>query len=280
MANWLCKTCGTQYPPAEAPPERCPICDDERQYLPPGGQQWITLDELQADRANAFREIEPGITAIATAPSFGIGEQAYLLETADGLFLWDLIALIDDATVAEIRRRGRLTGIAISHPHYYTTMVEWSRAFGGIPVYLHEDDREWAQYPDDALTFWSGDTLSPAPGLTLIRTGGHFNGGTMLHRAGDASASGERADGVLLSGDIISVVADRRWVTFLYSYPNAIPLDETSVRRIAEMVAPYPFARVRDAFDRHVMADGSVAVQRSAERYIRRIRGDAGPTIG
>ena len=26
---------------------------------------------------------------------------------------------------------GGIAAIAISHPHYYTSMVEWSRAFGG-----------------------------------------------------------------------------------------------------------------------------------------------------
>ena len=37
---------------------------------------------------------------------------------------------------------GGLKGIAISHPHYYTTMVDWSRAFGDIPVHLHEADKQ------------------------------------------------------------------------------------------------------------------------------------------
>jgi hypothetical protein len=30
--------------------------------------------------------------------------------------------------------------------------------------------------------------------------------------------------GALFSGDIIQVVPDRRWVSFMYSYPNLIPL--------------------------------------------------------
>lgn len=277
---WLCKLCGTQFSPTDQPPARCPICDEERQYTLPTGQEWLTLDDLRAYGKNTFTETEPGITEIQTEPHFGIGQRANLIDIGDGnLFLWDLIALLDDDTIAEINRRGKLTGIAISHPHYYTTMVEWSRAFGDIPVYLHEADKQWVQYPDDCIQFWSGDSLEVASGVTLIRTGGHFNGGTMLHRAGNPSAEGEQAQGVLLSGDIISVVADRRWVTFLYSYPNAIPLDELSVRRIADMVKSYPFERVRDAFGRYVLADGNGAVQRSADRYIKHIRGDAGPTI-
>ena len=38
---------------------------------------------------------------------------------------------MDDATIARVNELGGIAEIAISHPHYYTSMVEWSRAFGG-----------------------------------------------------------------------------------------------------------------------------------------------------
>ncbi len=281
VTSYLCLTCGTQYPPQENPPSNCPICDDDRQYLPPGGQQWITFEELQANHTNRFVDIEPGVTCIVTEPPFGIGHQAYLIETPKGNMLWDCISLIDDATAAEIERRGRIAGISISHAHYYTTMVEWSRRLGDVPIWMHEANREWVMRPDDAIHYFTGDTFEPVPGLTIIRTGGHFPGGMVLHRAGDSHATEpERRDGVLFSGDIISIVADPKWVTFMYSYPNRIPLDPATVRRMADFVAPYPFARIHDAFDKHVVADGNGVVERSAERYIAHIRGEAGPTIG
>ena len=44
--------------------------------------------------------------------------------------------MLDPATIALINGLGSLKAIAISHPHFYTTMVEWSRAFGGIPIPL------------------------------------------------------------------------------------------------------------------------------------------------
>ena len=47
--------------------------------------------------------------------------------------------MLDSATIALINGLGSLKAIAISHPHFYTTMVEWSRAFGGIPIHLHAD---------------------------------------------------------------------------------------------------------------------------------------------
>ena len=56
--------------------------------------------------------------------------------------MWDCQAVVTGAGIAEIERRGGLTAIAISQPHYYTSMVEWSEAFGGVPIYLHADDRQ------------------------------------------------------------------------------------------------------------------------------------------
>ena len=99
-----------------------------------------------------------------------------------------------------MRARGEVRAIAISHPHYYTGMVEWSRALGGVPILLHEADREWIMRPDDAIELWSGDTRALFGGLTLLRLGGHFAGGTVLH---DANRS------TLLSGDIVQVIPDR-----------------------------------------------------------------------
>lgn len=275
---FICVTCGTQFPSRTQPPVACPICQDDRQYIHhERGQRWTTLSDLRDRHRNRFDGVEPGVTRIMTEPSFAIGEQAYLIETPEGNILWDLVACVDDATIAEIQRRGGIAAIAISHAHYYTTMVEWSRALGDVPILLHEGNRKWVMRPGAAVSFWSGDTISPLPGLTLIRTGGHFPGATVLHW--DNTVDGADGKGVLFPGDIVSVVADRQWVTFMYSYPNDIPLDPVTVRRMAKMLAPYRFDRIHDAFDRHVASDGDAAVQRSAERYIRHIEGQAGPTI-
>ena len=275
---FLCVTCGTQFPPSVTPPDRCPICEDDRQYVGHSGQQWTTLAALRQTHANRFEPVanEPGVTRIVTEPRFGIGQSAYLIETPNGNILWDCIALIDDATVAEIGRRGGVQAIAISHAHYYTTMVEWSRALGDVPILLHEANRQWVMRPDPAIQYWSGDRIAPLPGITVLRTGGHFPGAMVLHWDNRGAGDGK---GVLFPGDILTVVADRRWVTFMYSYPNDIPLDAATVARMANQIARYRFDRVHDAFDKHVVADGSERVQQSAERYISHVLGHAGPTI-
>ena len=143
MPAFICTTCGTQYAPSEKPPAACPICDDERQYVTPAGQSWTTLDTLAKRNMNAWRELEPNLISIMTFPPFGIGQRAQLLRTPHGNILWDCIALIDRATIEMINAMGGIKAIAISHPHYYTTMVEWSEAFGGVPIHLHEADRKW-----------------------------------------------------------------------------------------------------------------------------------------
>jgi hypothetical protein len=227
------------------------------------GQQWTTIGDLRRDHRNRFVAMEPGVTAILTEPTFAIGQRAFLIESPAGNVLWDCVALIDGDTVAAIQGRGGLAAMAISHPHYYTTMVEWMETFG-VPVYLHAADEEWVMRPDSRLRFWKGDSLPLHDGMTLIRGGGHFEGGAMLHYP--AAASGR---GALFSGDIIQVVLDRRWVSFMYSYPNLIPLSENEVRRITTSVDSYQFERIYGAFHpREVMCDGHEVVRRSAARYI------------
>src|SRR6266700_1139106 len=142
MPAFICQTCGSQFTPSQAPPPCCPICQDQRQYVPPGGQKWTTLDELAPRHFNCYQQHEPGLIGVGTVPEF-----------------------------------------AIAQPHYYSSMVEWSRAFGGIPIHLHAADRQWIMRSDPAIKLWEGDTLPIAQGITLIRCGGHFAGGTVLHWA-------------------------------------------------------------------------------------------------
>jgi len=268
LEKWICKTCGTQFPPSEQQPETCPICRDERQYVGYQGQQWTTLAQMQNDGfRNEFKEHEPGLIGIGTTPLFAIGERALLVQNEQGNVLWDCMSLLDDGTVVGIERLGGLTAIAISHPHYYSTMVEWADRFD-IPIYLHEADREWVMRPSERIIFWSGETYHLSDSMSLLRLGGHFPGGTVLHWK-----QGAGGKGVLLSGDIIQVVADRRWVSFMYSYPNLIPLPAAEIRRMRDTIAPYQFERLYGAwFERVVTDDAHDAVLRSAERYIRALQ--------
>jgi len=267
MTNYICVTCGCQYEATDAAPETCKICADERQFIGFGGQQWTTLDALRVDHRNRVETMEPGLTRIGTDPTFAIGQHMFLVETAGSNILWDCITLIDDATVGAIQARGGFSAMALSRPHYYSSIVEWSRAFDSAPIYIHAADRQWVTRTDPAIVFWEGETHTLGGGLTLIRGGGHFEGGTMLHWAAGADGLG-----VLLPGDIIQVAYDRRWVSFMYSYPNMVPLCASKVQHIVDAVGPYDFERIYSPWlERIVMADGKAAVQRSAQRYIAAI---------
>jgi hypothetical protein len=269
MTHHVCATCGTQFAASEAPPPSCPICDDERQWVPAGGARWTTLDNLRDTHRTMWKRKEPGLMSIGTTPDFAIGQRAFLVQGRGGTVMWDCITLLDDAAVDIVRGLGAPQAIAISHPHYYSTCVEWSRALGGIPVYLHAADRQWLMRPDDCIRFWEGETLEVAPGMTLIRCGGHFAGGAVMHWADGADGRG-----ALLTGDVIQVAPDRTTVSFMRSYPNMLPLPARAVRRVAAAVEPFAFERVYGAFwGRIIPQDGHGAVARSAERYCRWVEG-------
>jgi hypothetical protein len=265
----ICVTCGTQYPTANDPPPECPICEDERQYIGGRGQEWITLGELQKTHRNVFFQEGESLWGIQTEPEFAIGQRALLLQTRNGGILWDCVSLVDASTIELVKALGGLTAIAISHPHYYASMVEWSRAFGGIPIYLHEADREWVQYPNPAIVFWKGETHRLNDDVTLIRVRGHFSGFQVLHWA-----SGEKGSGALMTGDMPQVCPDRRYVSFMYSYPNFIPVDGATVRDIVGKLEPYNYSKLYGAWPKFVVSgDAKEALKRSAERYLRAIGG-------
>jgi hypothetical protein len=262
---FICATCGVQQPPSASAPDRCPICEDERQYVRQGGQKWTTLEELAgAGHRIVVRELEPGLNGVGVDPSVGIGQRGLLVRTAAGNILWDCVGFIDGPGVDTVRALGGIAGIAMSHPHFYGVMVEWSRAFGGCPVYVPTADRSWVQRDDTAIVEWSG-TRALAPGVTLVQTGGHFEGSAVLHWA--AGAGGR---GALLVGDSITVVPDVRAVSFMRSYPNLIPLPAAEIRRIVAAIRPYAFDRIYGGWwDRVTASDGQAAVERSARRYLK-----------
>ena len=247
MPAFICTACGTQNAPGDNFPAQCTICEEERQYVPPRGQSWTTLAALRQSHVNGFRAYEPHILGIGTQPSFAIGQRALLVRTPGGNVLWDCIALLDEATVALIKGLGGIQAIAISHPHFYTTMVEWAHAFDA-PVHLHAADKDWIMRPDAAIRLWEGETRELWDGVTLVRCGGHFEGGTVLHWAGGAGGRG-----AVCGGDILTVTTDRKWLSFMRSYPNFIPLSQRAVEHT-----------------------GKALLARSVERYVAAIEGKRG----
>ena len=257
-----------EYSESSSPPTRCTICEDPRQYVGWQGQQWTNMDELiDQGYMNDLRNLEPNLFGIGITPSFSIGQRALLVTTDQGNILYDCVSIIDDNAANKIADLGGISYICLSHPHFYDSMVSWSQEFDHAPIIIPEVDRTHVMRSDKAIEYWDGKPLEILPGITLIQTGGHFEGSSVLHWK-----NGAQGKGALLVGDTISVVQDRNYVSFMRSYPNLIPLSANQVSNIIETLKPYPYDRIYGGWwDRNVLTHGKNAVKISAERYINHI---------
>jgi glyoxylase-like metal-dependent hydrolase (beta-lactamase superfamily II) len=196
-------------------------------------------------------------------PGFAIGQRAFAIPDAGGLVMWECLSIVTDEALERLASMGGVTAIAISHPHFYGTMVDWSDALGGVPIYLHAADREWVQRPSDNIRFWEGDRFQLSEKLELIHLPGHFAGS-----AGLWWKDGPRAGGCLFPGDAIQVTMDRRYTSFMYSYPNAIPLSSRALDKLASKVEPLAFEDVYGfAPGRQIIGDGKGRIAASFARY-------------
>jgi glyoxylase-like metal-dependent hydrolase (beta-lactamase superfamily II) len=261
MPKFLCTTCGVQYPESPIPPSRCAICEDPRQFVPKAGQGWTTPEKLGVDHFNAFRKMAPDLFAFSTVPRFGIGQRAFLIVTPSGNVLWDCVSFLDTATIDIIRSFGGLKAIAVSHPHFYSAFSTWGRAFE-CPVFLHEADKEWAVDPEPCISFWREETKDILPGITIHRLGGHFPGSTVLQWV-DRQA--------LFPGDTILVAFDGKHVSFMWSYPNNVPLPAAEVERIGLRLEPLDFDSIYSPFWERgeIVRNAKEAVERSILRQLK-----------
>jgi hypothetical protein len=116
------------------------------------------------------------------------------------------------------------------------------------------------------LRAWNGETM-PLGQATVIRCGGHFSGSSVL-----LCPWLDDGRGALFVGDTMQVTADRKYVSFMRSFPNLIPLNAQTVEGIAKAVRPYRFEAIYGAFaGRTIRSDASRVVARSLERYVRAI---------
>ncbi|ORM24133.1 MBL fold metallo-hydrolase [Williamsia sp. 1135] len=263
----ICRTCAVEH--AGPLPVQCRICSDERQYLPPDGQMWASLDQLASEgQTVVVDELEPGLLELYASPGVGINQRSKLVCTEAGNLLWDPIGLIDEAAIADIRRQGEVVAIAASHPHMFGVQVEWSHALGRVPVLVAEADMTWVARPDPVIEPWAGD-LAVLPEVTLTQPGGHFPGSAVAHWS-----AGAEGRGVLLAGDTVLPNPDRASVSFMRSYPNRIPLSAAVVERVAAHLERFDFDRLYGNFADYLDADAKGIVRRSADRHKGWVQGD------
>lgn len=112
-------------------------------------------------------------------PSFAIGQRALFTITPSGNILWDCITLINNLVIEFIKSKGGLCAIAMSHPHYYTTMNRWADIFN-CPIYIHKSDKDWVYNKGPHLNLWERETIELFGGIKLFNIDGHFPGSTLL----------------------------------------------------------------------------------------------------
>jgi glyoxylase-like metal-dependent hydrolase (beta-lactamase superfamily II) len=265
MTTFICMACGFSLRDLQEPPTSCHICSDDRQYVPASGQRWSTRFELGATHTVRMDD-DDGVLGFGIDPGFGIDQRAAFVPTRRGNIFWEALSLVTDSAVHAIRALGGVDAIAVSHPHFYAAMADWSDALDA-PILLHEADRSWVRNAVPRIEFWSGARLRLNDSLTLIHCPGHFPGSSVLHWR-----EGPDGTGALFSGDSLQVAADRKHVSFMYSYPNAIPMNPDSVRSIQLALAGVEFDRVYGyTWGRNIVSGARDAVDRSFHRYLRAV---------
>lgn len=151
------------------------------------------------------------------------------MQTPQGNLLWDCITLLDDETIDQSQSAGR-------HPRHCHLPPPLLFVYGRVEPGLSSADLLARSRTSLGYAPRSGGSLlgrrqmqNASEGLTLIRCGGHFMGAQVLHWA-----AGVEGKGALLTGDIIQVVADCRWVSLYYRTPNLIPLSAAKVQHIVD----------------------------------------------
>ncbi len=249
MSTKICATCGTYYPekslhgipPANLtgttsiqPPVTCPICADDRQYIPAGGQRWTTDTALQDKHSVKVRPLRDKVYELELTPAFAIGQRAILIVSPYGNILWDCIPLLDEALITFIKAKGGLKAIAFSHPHYYSNMHDWALTFD-CPIYIHSSDKQWTFGKDDRVQYWEGEELPLYNGMRLINLGGHFPGSSILH------VPHLSPRGTIFTGDTLVLSLHKKHISVMYSYPNRMPLPRKEVQRINDRMRNIPF---------------------------------------
>lgn len=232
----ICSTCGTYYP-ADAVPNLCTICSDERQYIPDTGQSWTRSKDLHRKHSVKLNKLHERLYEIEINPMFAIGQRALLVLSEHGNVLWDCIPMLDELTIEFIKSKGGLRAIAFSHPHYYSNMNEWAEVFD-CPVYIHNNDAEHIIVKGPKIHLWNGDDLELWDGMKICLIGGHFEGSSILH------VPFLSKDGTILCGDTLFLSPSKKHFSVFRSYPNKIPLSQNELHRVKKRFDEIPF----DAF--------------------------------
>jgi hypothetical protein len=257
----VCTTCGTHYPP-DAAPELCTICDDDRQYIPEGGQIWTTHDQLLTTSSVRILPLTEKVFELEIKPVFAIGQRAFFILSEQGNILWDCIPLLNEPAKAFIKAHGGLKAIAFSHPHYYSNMNQWAETFN-CPIYIHASDEQWIVDKGKHVSLWNGAEKILWDGMRILQIGGHFPGSSVLH------VPFLSREGSVFCGDTVAIAPSKKHIAVMHSYPNRIPLPVQEVKRIKERFESIPFDTMYGFYsDQNLSRKVKEILKTSMERYV------------
>ncbi|ODN76721.1 hypothetical protein L202_05346 [Cryptococcus amylolentus CBS 6039] len=277
----ICKACGTQY---SKPRPDCPICEDPRQYVPVTGQEWTSLAELGSGRKHILQpdEEDARINHIMTEPGFAINQTPFLIQTAEGSYIWDCAAFLSVGLIGHLTALEKpLKAMAISHPHFFATSLTWARALK-IPLYICASDQTWFARAEDLedgddVRFWLGEEVL-GPGVKLVQCGGHFPGSCVLHwdrllepppPADNLPTNPTPVSGIIFVSDTLMIRPAQTHFSFLWSIPNSIPLRPQYVLGIQKALEGVNFTQATCAWRNLWIRDGAKkALGESAVEYI------------
>jgi glyoxylase-like metal-dependent hydrolase (beta-lactamase superfamily II) len=232
--------------------------------VPVSGQKWTSYTELSKTKSIRFGKLLPNVYDLRISPAFGIAQRAHLILSPAGNILWDCLPYLDEATVAFVRSKGGIKGIAISHPHYYSLMSDWAETFD-CPIYLHQADKEWVMDHNERIVFFDGDKQALWDGIEIIHTAGHFAGSTVLY----VPKAGNGNTGNLFIGDTLQISQSRQFISMMHSYPNQIPLPLKDILYIQRRIDPLIFDGMYGAFEwQNILFGAKEIFERSVKRYV------------
>lgn len=251
LPPWACTNCGF-WQRWFARPTTCPVCLDVRNELPPHGFELLSAAEVAGRLTCRWREAMPGVEEFLTEPRFGLDGHGWLLRHPEGNVAFEAAGWYSPEALDRIEALGGIAVLAASHAHAYGALWQLQERFDPPVVAIHTGDLGWTGA--FRVTWPWDDRFEVRPGLTLVHTGGHFDGHAVLHDAG------RRA---LFAGDALKVDAgpDGRAaaISCHKAYHQRIPLSHGEVRRYRDVLGALTFDSVFTPFEHVPGADTAAA---------------------
>lgn len=244
LPAYVCTNCGFWQKRFERPAS-CPLCEDFRHVLPERGFEFLDTGEAAQRTRCTWDEVRPGVWRYSLDSPVGISPSGYVITHSGGNVAFEAPALYDDAALDHIESIGGVAYASASHPHTYGALWRLAERFG-CEVAIHREDLGWARAFGVTLPF--DDALDLPGGLSLINTGGHFAGHSVLYDpANQRLYIGDAVKLELAASDPEGRTADG--ISTHKAFVRRIPLTPDEARRYREVFSDLAFDETFTPFE-------------------------------